>query len=118
MSLVYVLYVVGLSFMTSDLRIFKALADPTRLSIVTFLLDGEKCVCEIIPHAKRKQSNVSIQLRKLVEWGILSFRRDGKRVLYKICDYRVCEVFRVLGYGNIESLENCCSGRKMASMIV
>ena len=47
------------------LEILKALSDETRLKIVEFLLDGEKCVCEIFPHVKRTQSTVSIQLSVL-----------------------------------------------------
>ncbi|PIU02664.1 MAG: ArsR family transcriptional regulator, partial [Candidatus Diapherotrites archaeon CG09_land_8_20_14_0_10_32_12] len=42
--------------MEKSLKILKALSDDTRLKIVEFLLNGEKCVCEIIPHTKRTQS--------------------------------------------------------------
>ncbi|MFH1431732.1 MAG: metalloregulator ArsR/SmtB family transcription factor [archaeon] len=99
--------------MKYELRIFRALSDQTRLKIVIFLLDGEKCVCEIIPHTKRKQSAVSIQLKKLVGWGILKSRRDGKKILYSISDYNVCEIFKVLGNRDVKYLENCCcTGKK------
>jgi len=80
------------------IKILKALGDETRLKIVEFLLDGEKCVCEIFPHVKRTQSTVSIQLSILEKAGILSSRREGKKVYYKIKDYRVCDVFKALGY--------------------
>ncbi|HDD46000.1 MAG TPA: ArsR family transcriptional regulator, partial [Candidatus Aenigmarchaeota archaeon] len=46
--------------MKESLKIFKALCDETRLKIVEFLLNGERCVCEIVPFTKRTQSTVSI----------------------------------------------------------
>ena len=66
--------------MEETLKILKALADVTRLNILEFLLDGEKCVCEIIPHTKRTQSTVSIQLGKLERMGVLESRREGKKI--------------------------------------
>ena len=76
--------------------ILKALSDETRLNIVKFLLDGEKCVCEIFPIVKRTQSTVSIQLSKLENSGVLESRRDGKRIYYKIKDPRVRNILKVL----------------------
>jgi DNA-binding transcriptional ArsR family regulator len=71
-------------YMQEKTEIFKALADPTRLRIVEFLLPGERCVCEIIPHTGRAQSTVSLQLAKLENLGILRSRRDGKKIFYHI----------------------------------
>ena len=67
-------------------EVFKALADLTRLEIVEFLRDGEKCVCEIIPAMGKAQSTVSKHLEILHRAGILDRRVDGKRVLYRIKD--------------------------------
>ena len=95
-----------------DLRLFKALADETRLKIIKFLLDGEKCVCEIFPHVKRTQSTVSIQLGKLEDDGILKSRRDGKKIFYSVADLRVCDVFKALGNdkGTILKRKCCMKG--------
>ena len=82
--------------MKSHLKIFKALSDETRLNIVEFLLDGEKCVCEIVPHVKRTQSTVSIQLAKLRALDIVSSRRDGKSVYYKITNKIVEEILKIV----------------------
>jgi ArsR family transcriptional regulator len=79
-----------------EMLVLKALSDGTRFKIVEFLLDGEKCVCEIFPHVKRTQSTVSIQLSKLEKSGILESRRDGKRIYYKIKDPRVRDILKVL----------------------
>ncbi len=62
--------------MRNELKILKALADETRLKIVEFLLDGEKCVCEIFPHVKRTQSTVSTQLDVLKKAEILNSRKE------------------------------------------
>jgi len=90
------------------IKILKALSDETRLKIIEFLLDGEKCVCEIFPHVKRTQSTVSIHLGKLENWGLLESRRNGKQIFYRIKDYRVCDVFKALGYAKGKFLKKSC----------
>ncbi|MFH1239936.1 MAG: metalloregulator ArsR/SmtB family transcription factor [Candidatus Diapherotrites archaeon] len=91
-----------------SLKIFKALADETRLNILELLLDGERCVCEIFPKVKRTQSTVSLQLSKLEKAGLIESRREGKKIFYKIKDYRVCDVFKSLGYGKGKVLKKTC----------
>ncbi len=91
------------------LKIIKALSDETRLKIVKFLLNGEKCVCEIFPHVKRTQSTTSIQLGKLEKSGILKSRREGKKIFYFISDLRVCNIFESLG--SRKKIKKCrCEG--------
>ncbi len=82
--------------MKEQLRIFKALCSETRLKIVEFLLDGEKCVCKIVPFTKRAQSTVSIQLSKLENLGIIESRREGKKVYYKLTNKKVKEILKIL----------------------
>ena len=82
--------------MKESLKIFKALCDETRLKIVEFLLDGEKCVCEIVQHTKRTQPTVSIQLSKLENLGIVESRREGKSVYYKLVNEKVREILRIV----------------------
>jgi ArsR family transcriptional regulator len=100
--------------MKNEVKVFKAFGDETRLRILEFLLDGEKCVCEIFPHVKRKQSTVSIQLSKLESAGLVAPRREGKRVFYSIKDYRVCDVFKALGYPKGKKLKNSCCMKRDA----
>ncbi len=83
-------------YMKEDLEILKALGDETRLKIVKFLLDGEKCVCEIFPHVKRTQSTTSTQLDVLRTAGILDSRKDGKKVYYFIKDKRILKLLNSL----------------------
>jgi len=86
--------------MKEQLKLLKALSDETRLNIVRFLLNGEKCVCEIFPAVNRTQSTVSIQLGKLENWGILESRRRGKWVFYKIKEKRVYSLLGALRFGD------------------
>ena len=90
------------------IEVLKALSDKTRLKIVEFLLDGEKCVCEIFPHIKRTQSTTSIQLDVLRKAGILKSRRDGKKVYYFISDKKVYEIFKALGFSKARLKNQIC----------
>ena len=74
-------------------KLFKALSDPVRIEILEFLRDGEKCVCEIIPHVKLIQPVVSRDLKILKEVGVVRFRKDGNRRLYSITDQ---QIFRII----------------------
>jgi DNA-binding transcriptional ArsR family regulator len=67
----------------------RAIAQPTRLRILYFLKDGEKCACEIIPKMKEDQSNISRHLTHMKDVGILESRKEGVSVYYKIKDKRV-----------------------------
>ena len=77
-------------------KIFKALCNETRLKIIKQLLDGEKCVCEMVSSINRSQPNISIQLSRLENIGIIESRRDGKKVYYKIKNNKIREMLRVL----------------------
>ncbi len=78
----------------SGFLILKALGDETRYNIVTSLLGGERCACELPKMVKRAQPTVSLQLRCLLEAGILSSRREGKKVIYRISNSRVKRILR------------------------
>ena len=80
----------------NEVKIFKALSDETRLKIVEFLKDGEKCVCEIIPMTEKSQPAVSQHLRVLTEAGILESRKEGTSVYYRLEDERVIKVMGIL----------------------
>ena len=75
-------------------KLLKAIAQPTRLKILYFLKEGERCACEIIPGMKEDQSSVSRHLNNLKNAGILESRKEGVSVYYRIKDKRV---FSILG---------------------
>lgn len=64
-------------------EVFKALGHPLRVTILDFLGDSERCVCEIVEALDLPQPTVSKHLAMLNAQGLISRRRDGARVLYR-----------------------------------
>ncbi|MGH2922948.1 MAG: ArsR/SmtB family transcription factor [Solirubrobacterales bacterium] len=65
----------------------KALADPTRLTLATALLEGgELCVCDLAWILERAENLVSHHLRTLRDAGLVAGRRDGKMVMYSLSE--------------------------------
>jgi DNA-binding transcriptional ArsR family regulator len=74
----------------------KAIAQPTRLKILYFLRDGEKCQCKIIPKMKEDQSNISRHLTHMRDLGILESRREGVSIYYRIKDRRIFDLLSLV----------------------
>ncbi|MDT8442179.1 MAG: metalloregulator ArsR/SmtB family transcription factor [Desulfuromonadales bacterium] len=70
--------------MQTEARIFKALADETRLRILALLLEGELCVCEIMAALDLPQSTVSRHLAYLRNSGWVNDRRQGVWMFYRL----------------------------------
>jgi ArsR family transcriptional regulator len=70
----------------------KSIAQPTRLKIIDFLRDGERCVCEIFPAIDEEQSNTSRHLAYMQTHGILSRRKDGVKIYYAVKHPEVFEI--------------------------
>jgi ArsR family transcriptional regulator len=67
-------------------RLFKALADTTRLRILGLLLTGEVCVCHIHESLRVPQSKASRHLAYLRRAGLVETRRDGVWIHYRLAD--------------------------------
>ncbi|HUW20772.1 MAG TPA: metalloregulator ArsR/SmtB family transcription factor [Sedimentisphaerales bacterium] len=65
-------------------EIAKAIAHPVRIAIVDFLKDSEQCVCDIAEYVGSERSNVSKHLSVMVNAGVLEYRREGLKVIYKL----------------------------------
>ena len=65
-------------------EIVKSVAHPLRIAIVDFLKDGEQCVCDIAEYVDSERSNVSRHLSVMVSGGVLSYRKEGLKVIYKL----------------------------------
>jgi ArsR family transcriptional regulator len=74
----------------------KALAHPTRIRILTYLADGEKCVKEIWQELGIPQPTVSQHINVLKNAGIITFRKDGVKTCYKITDERAKTIIKIL----------------------
>jgi len=75
--------------------IFKTLAHPMRLHILELLREGERCVCEIVPALGTEQPNVSRHLALLTKEGILSRRKEGLKVFYRVNDSRLYQLLDI-----------------------
>jgi ArsR family transcriptional regulator len=67
-------------------RVFKALADPVRLrllSLITSHPDGEACVCELTPGFAVSQPTISHHLKVLREAGLIDGERRGTWIYYR-----------------------------------
>jgi Predicted transcriptional regulators len=63
-------------------RYFSLLSDPTRMKILHFSCQKKRSVTDIVEATKATQTNVSRHLALLHQAGLVSRKREGKRVLY------------------------------------
>lgn len=68
-----------------DVRLFQALADPTRLAIVRELAGApEVCACDFSSCCDVQQPTVSHHLKVLREAGVLESERRGTQIYYRL----------------------------------
>ena len=77
-------------------EILKALAHPTRVKIVDYLSEGEKCVKDIWQELGIPQPTVSQHINILKNAGIISFRREGVKTCYRIENPIAIEILELL----------------------
>jgi len=94
-------------------KILSALSDPTRLEIIEFLGEEERCVCEIVPAFGRAQSTISKHLAILFEAGILERRIDGKRTLYKVKNSGLFDLLREVDALALEEISDLKKAEKI-----
>jgi DNA-binding transcriptional ArsR family regulator len=88
--------------MDEKIKLLKAMGDDTRIKILQYLLNGEKCACTIVPFIGKAQPTVSQHLKILVEAGILDVRRDGTKMLYKIKNDQAVRILEILDIPRME----------------
>lgn len=72
-------------------RVFKALAHPVRLRILDLLCAEGAYVCDLIEATGRPQPYVSRHLQVLRAAGLVTARKEGLRVHYRICNPRLAD---------------------------
>ena len=82
-------------------EIVKALAHPTRLFIVDFLSEGERCVCEIVEQVGVDISTISKHLSVMKNAGLVEDEKRGLNVFYKMTCPCILNLFNCL-----ESISN------------
>jgi len=73
-------------------NVFKILSEISRLKILRTLLEGEKCVTEIINATGLMQANVSKQIKIMHDAGIVSCRPAGLQRFYRIVDPTIIDI--------------------------
>jgi len=73
---------------------FKGLGDPTRVQVLSILMEGECSVNDLASAIGISQSALSHQLSLLRNLGFVSFRRDGQKIYYQIDDEHVGDLFK------------------------
>lgn len=77
--------------------LFKALADRTRLRLINLIGEDEVCVCFFVEVLKTNQPKISRHLAYLRKAGVVSARREGKWIHYRIVeppDEHAANIFR------------------------
>jgi ArsR family transcriptional regulator, arsenate/arsenite/antimonite-responsive transcriptional repressor len=77
--------------------LFRALADRTRLRLINLMGEDEVCVCFFVEVLKTNQPKISRHLAYLRRAGVVSARREGKWIHYRIvepADPHAANIFR------------------------
>lgn len=64
--------------------IAKAIAHPVRMAVLEYLKPGEQCVCDIAEAVGTERTNLSKHLSVMTAAGVLTSRKDGLKVMYRI----------------------------------
>lgn len=88
-------------------KLFKALADPTRLKIAYALVqEGELCVCDVANIIEASLATASHHLRLLRNMGLAKYRKEGKLVFYSLDDDHVRQLVEIAFLHQKEVKEN------------
>ncbi|HAO24650.1 MAG: transcriptional regulator [Methylophaga sp.] len=71
--------------------LFKALGDPSRLTLLYRLRQGELCVGDLVT-TENKLSTVSARLQTLLNANLVTRRRDARHLYYRLADQHVVEM--------------------------
>ncbi|MDF9409692.1 metalloregulator ArsR/SmtB family transcription factor [Pelotomaculum isophthalicicum JI] len=82
--------------LSMEAEFLKALAHPTRIRIIKHLMNSERCVCEFTEDLDVEQSNMSQHLAILRKQGIVSSRKDGMKVMYKVNHPQIFEILQLI----------------------
>jgi ArsR family transcriptional regulator len=80
----------------SAAELFGLLSTPIRLKIISAVCNGEKNVSELLQAIETTQPNMSQHLATLYRSGVLSKRREGTQIYYKLQSERVAALCRAV----------------------
>lgn len=77
-------------------KLFKGLADRSRLSLLESLIENPKCVTDLVEETGLSQPNVSSHLKCLEECGLIKKERKWKHVYYSVKDKKVSTILSIV----------------------
>lgn len=92
---------------------FKALADETRLRILTMLTKGKTCACKLLEEFHFTQPTLSYHMKQLTDSGLAEAQKVGKWVHYSINAERL-ELLKefIAAVSEVENSDAyCCIGK-------
>lgn len=107
-------------FPKAAVQLFRSLGQPARLEILLAIGMGEACVCHLETALGQRQAYISQQLMALRHAGLVSARREGRNIFYRLAKPEILgfiqEAGRMAGIRDEElnfsfsasSLSNCC----------
>lgn len=99
-------------------RYFSVLGEPTRLRILHALCQEERCVNDILKATGLAQANASRHLGLMYQAGVLSRRRDGNQIFYKVADPMYVELCRSVSVRVAGRIESAATARERFSHFV
>jgi len=93
--------------MRDKIKLLKALADETRISILQNLLENKHCACSIVPKVRKAQPTVSGHLKILEEAGVIESEKIGTNIWYKIKNNNAKKILKILNIKKIKTKKNC-----------
>jgi DNA-binding transcriptional ArsR family regulator len=107
-------------FPKATVQLFRSLGQPARLEILLAIGAREACVCHLEAALGQRQAYISQQLMALRNAGLVSARREGRNIFYRLANSEILsfiqEAGRLAGIREEElnfsfsasPLSNCC----------
>jgi DNA-binding transcriptional ArsR family regulator len=77
-------------------ELFRVMAAPMRLRVINALCNGEMNVTELLERIETTQPNMSQHLSMLYRAGVLSKRREGALIYYRISDKKIVSICKAV----------------------
>ena|SRR3972149_771711 len=105
---------VEIDVLSLQAELCKSLSDPKRLHIIKQLRDSERTVGELMEILGIKQSNASQHLAVLRKIGVVTPRKEGNTVYYKLAHPKIAEACDLVHEVIAEQLRN---GQRISSLV-
>lgn len=89
-------------------KVLKVLADPTRLTMLKQMQDGEQCACSFVDCFDISQPAISRHLKMMRQAGLLLERRDKQWIHYRLNETSLFYSIVVDLLGQVEMVDASC----------